>query len=165
MASSTWALIDEELVEHMTSNNCGNAKEWLFFLIETLSHEDFVKSTVTLWAIWTARRKAIHEQIFQSPLSIVCFINSFLAELKIAFALPKERGTLNRPRQQQTRWVAPPPGMCKVSVDAAVSKSSISGAAGAICRDENGVFLGASARVIEGITTRQRSRLLHVLKG
>ncbi|KAM0827048.1 hypothetical protein ACQ4PT_068445 [Festuca glaucescens] len=48
-------------------------------------------------------------------------------------------------------WVPPPAGMCKVSVDAALSKSSIAGAAGAICRDENGVYLGASARVFDGI--------------
>jgi hypothetical protein len=31
MARCTWALMDEELVEHMMANNCGSAKEWLFF--------------------------------------------------------------------------------------------------------------------------------------
>lgn len=41
--------------------------------------------------------------------------------------------------------------MCKVSVNAALSKTAIAGAVGAICRDENGVFMGASARVIDGI--------------
>ena len=27
-----WALLDDELVEHMTTNHCSNAKEWLFLL-------------------------------------------------------------------------------------------------------------------------------------
>jgi hypothetical protein len=150
MAKSTWALFDEERVEHLMANNCGNAKEWLFFLLETLSHEDFVRVTVTIWAIWTARRKAIHELIYQSPLSIFCFINSFLADLRLAHEVQKERGP-SRQRPQLAKWVAPPPGMCKVSVDAALSKTTIAGAVGAICRDEHGVFMGASARVIDGI--------------
>jgi ribonuclease HI len=151
MAASTWALVDNDLVEHLLSNNCGNAKEWLFFLLETLSHEDFVRATVTLWAIWTARRKAIHEQIFQSPLSIFGFVNSFLADLKMVADVQNDKCSLPRRSCHSHAWVPPPTGMCKVSVDAAISKSSIAGAAGAICRDENGVYLGASARVFDGI--------------
>lgn len=153
MARSTWALLDEELVEHMAANNCGNAKDWLFFLIETLSHEDFVRATVTLWAIWTARRKAIHEQIFQSPLTIFGFVNSFLADLKIAYEVtdPASSNNQRRPTQPSVTWAAPPRGFCKINVDAAISKTVIAGAVGAICRDENGMFLGASTRVIEGI--------------
>jgi hypothetical protein len=45
---STWALLDEELIEHLLANNCGNAKEWHFFLLESLSLEGFVQVTVTL---------------------------------------------------------------------------------------------------------------------
>jgi hypothetical protein len=41
--------------------------------------------------------------------------------------------------------------MCKVNVDAAQSKTRVAGAVAAVCRDENGRFLGASARVIDGI--------------
>jgi hypothetical protein len=89
--------MDEELVEHMMANNCGSAKEWLFFLIDTLSNDDFVRATVTLWAIWTARRKPIHEQIFQSPLSILGFIWSFLSYPKLALDMPRLAST--GPRQ------------------------------------------------------------------
>jgi hypothetical protein len=59
--------MDEELTEHISVNQCGNAKEWIFSLIDTLSHEQFTKAVVTLWAVWSARRKAIHEEIFQRP--------------------------------------------------------------------------------------------------
>lgn len=34
--------------------------------MDLMSHIDFVTTLVTLWAIWYARRKAIHEQAFQS---------------------------------------------------------------------------------------------------
>jgi ribonuclease HI len=40
--------------------------------------------------------------------------------------------------------------VCKVNVDAALSKTKVAGAVGAVCRDENGTLLGSSARVIEG---------------
>jgi hypothetical protein len=48
MARSTWALHDEELIEHLLANNCGDAKEWLFFLLDSLSHKTFIQVTVTL---------------------------------------------------------------------------------------------------------------------
>jgi hypothetical protein len=69
MAKSVWALSDELMVEHMMAVGEPNAKNWLFNLLESLPQDQFTRMTVTLWAIWTARRKAIHEDIFQSPLS------------------------------------------------------------------------------------------------
>jgi hypothetical protein len=48
-------------------------------MIETLKQED---QTVTLWAIWHARRKAIHEQIYQNPLSVHHFVENFIVDLK-----------------------------------------------------------------------------------
>jgi hypothetical protein len=74
MSRSVWALEDDELVEHLFESSEPNAKHWIFSLIETLSHEVFTRVLVSLWAIWTARRKAIHEQIFQSPLLTSLFI-------------------------------------------------------------------------------------------
>jgi hypothetical protein len=37
---------------------------------------------VTPWAIWHARRKALHEQIYQSPFSTHFFVKIFIADLK-----------------------------------------------------------------------------------
>jgi hypothetical protein len=47
--------------------------------------------TVSMWAIWSARRKAIHEEIYQSPLYIHGFINSYLEELN-GLSKPGARG-------------------------------------------------------------------------
>ena len=102
---------------------------------------------VTLWAIWYARRQAIHENSFQSPFATHCFINRFLGDLE---------GSQNRsPRptvikEGRPQWIAPPVGVAKINVDAAVSKSSNIEATAAVARDDNGNFLGASAVVWEG---------------
>lgn len=61
MSRCVWALADEGMVEHMVRTNEGHARNWLFALMASLSHVDFVNMMVTLWAIWFARRKAIHE--------------------------------------------------------------------------------------------------------
>jgi hypothetical protein len=82
MARSTWVLSDPLLLEHVEAMNEPVAKNWLFGLMDSLSHEQFTRLTVTLWAIWTARRKAIHEEIFQSPFSTNTFINLYLDELR-----------------------------------------------------------------------------------
>jgi ribonuclease HI len=50
------------------------------------------------------------------------------------------------------KWIAPPQGMAKINVDAAVSKTGMAGAVAAVCRSGTGQFLGASAVVIQGIS-------------
>ena len=62
--------MDEELAQQIALVSEPSAKQWLFTLMEAVSEELFVKLSVTLWAIWAARRKAIHEGIFESPHAI-----------------------------------------------------------------------------------------------
>uniref|UniRef100_A0A453L305 Uncharacterized protein n=1 Tax=Aegilops tauschii subsp. strangulata TaxID=200361 RepID=A0A453L305_AEGTS len=70
------------MAEASISTTEPSAKQWLFTLMESLSHEKFVLLTVTLWAIWTACRKAIHEGIFQTPQATVSFVKRFIDELE-----------------------------------------------------------------------------------
>ena len=63
----TWALTEEEIGQKIAGTTEPSAKLWLFTMMNLLSHALFVKMAVTLWAIWSARRKAIHEGILQSP--------------------------------------------------------------------------------------------------
>lgn len=58
MSRCIWALVDEEIAEHMTATTEPSAKQWLFQMMESMSHEAFVKLVMTLWATWWARRKA-----------------------------------------------------------------------------------------------------------
>lgn len=140
MSRCRWSLMDVEITENLAAITEPNAKQWLFTLMETMSHELFVRLSVTLWAIWAARRKAIHEGIFQSPHSTHGFITSFIDELDILKVKPPQvtgAGTTRR----SGRPKAPPQGHAKINVDAGVRRGS-RGSAAAVCRDETGAYLG-----------------------
>jgi hypothetical protein len=82
MSQCVWALVDSDITEHMACSKEGDARAWLASLITTLKNDDQVKVFVTLWAIWHASRKVVHEQQYHSPLSIHCFVERFINELK-----------------------------------------------------------------------------------
>jgi hypothetical protein len=82
MARCVWALEEEEVTEHLHCSEERDARSWLAAMVETLKHDGRVWVVVTLWSIWHARRKAIHEQQYQSPLSVHCFVNQFVADLE-----------------------------------------------------------------------------------
>lgn len=86
MARCVWVLHDQELVEHMLATTEPDTRSWLFSMIVSVSAEELVKITVTLWAIWFARRRLIHEGEHQSPLATHSFVNKFIAELEVTKA-------------------------------------------------------------------------------
>jgi hypothetical protein len=103
-----------------------DAKQWLFSMISYLKHEELTRCLVTLWEVWFARRKAIHEDIYQSPLTTHAFVESFLRDL----ALTEERNKKSlHPRgpEPEKKWLAPPQGFAKINVDAAVKKTGGAG--------------------------------------
>jgi hypothetical protein len=140
-----WALADREVTEHMLCSEEGDAREWLAIMIETLKQDNQTRVFVTLWAIWHARRKAVHEQVYQSPLSIHYFVENFIADLNLTVKPKKVHPTTARGRDA---WILPPPGLMKINVDAAVGKHYPRGAVAAIARNAQGMFMGASAVTI-----------------
>ncbi|WVZ54113.1 hypothetical protein U9M48_004968 [Paspalum notatum var. saurae] len=134
MAKCVWALESEEIVEHMCMIPYDEVRLWVAEVMSTLKHADLTRVLVTLWAIWYARLKAIHENIFQSPFSTHSFTS-----------------TAAKTRKVEPRWISPPAGVVKVNADAAISKNRNLGAAAAVARDSDGGFMGASSLVVEGI--------------
>ena len=103
-----------------------------------------------MWAIWWARRKAIHDDEFQSPLSTMCFVNRYLEDLQIATKRePMKHSDQGTPRGR--RWIPPGEDAVKINVDGAVSRSGRRGASAAICRDKHGCYIGSSAVVFDGL--------------
>jgi ribonuclease HI len=151
-ARCVWALTAEDITEHIAMSTEPTAKQWLFHMIESMGKDDLTRMLVTLWAIWHAKRKAVHEDIYQSPMATMGFVNNFLSDL----AAVREEDQLQQrkpaPVPRQAAWIAPPEGRSKINVDAAVAKSEAKGAVAAVCRASNGTYLGASAMVYEGIT-------------
>lgn len=133
----------------MITISTDDARLWLAELQNTADEEQFVKAMVTLWSIWWVRRKAIHEDQYQSPHSTLCFINRYLADLSL---IPQQYHSLQQARSggdSIQRWRPPLDGWCKMNVDAALSRNSERGAVAVVCRDYTGLFLGASAVVIQ----------------
>lgn len=117
MARCTWVLADESLTAHMAACTEPSAKNWLFAMNESLSHVQFSKLVISLWAIWFARRKAIHENIFQSPAATHQFIESYFTEVQSLEKPAAPRPTATHETRQ--RWLPPRTDHEKVNVDGA----------------------------------------------
>ncbi|XP_073359583.1 uncharacterized protein [Aegilops tauschii subsp. strangulata] len=150
-----WALADGDIVDHVETTREPNAKSWIFAMIESLSHKKLTELFVTLWAIWTARRKSIHEGNLQSPHATHSFIVSFIAELESLQNTERPRGERVRAAMAGSTshqiWRPPGEGFVKINVDGGFSRNGERGAAAAVCRHNNGTFFGSSAMVFEGI--------------
>ena len=135
-------------MQHMCMNKDEDAKAWLFAMSDTISQKEFSVLITTLWAIWNARRKVIHEEVLQTPFATHAFVDIFLADLDYMDSpSPAAREAVPRPRG----WLPPPEDHSKINSDAAVSRAGRYGAVGVICRDEEGVYQGASAMVFGNI--------------
>lgn len=152
MSRCTWALVDEEVTHKMMTNTEPNAKQWLFNLLEVLSHEQFILASVSLWAIWSARRKAIHEGIFQSPQATYSFVTRYIEEISLLRDDRNEasRGVAGASSSANQQPRAPPEGYVKIHVDGGVCTGR-GGTAAAVCHNDHGKFLGSSALVISGV--------------
>jgi len=129
-----------------------NPKLWLFSMQETLSKKDFQKLLIICWAIWGARRKALHEDLFQSPLSTFTFISKFMDDMELAGFSEDSKTTNTIGNKQPTpKSIPSPEGFLKFNVDGAVERSKNKGTIGVICRDSSGNYVTASAMVINGL--------------
>ena len=140
VARCTWALVDDDIAQHLIATTEPDARHWLVALMAALPHMQFIKVAVTLWAIWSSRRKAIHEGVFESPQAMHSFISRYLAELEIVnekdlkvAAAPMARNTTNR------RPRAPPLNHEKINVDGTV-RAGRDGSAAVVCRDYTGLY-------------------------
>jgi hypothetical protein len=150
MARAVWALADAEVTEHLHCSDERRAREWLANMMSTLSQENQTRVFVTLWAIWHARRRALHDHEFQSPMSVHLFVGRFVADIQLSDEQKPRRLAPAGSTRSEPSWIPPPRGVMKINVDAAVGKNMGFGSIAAVARDEDGVFRGASAVVLNG---------------
>jgi len=121
--------------------------------MEMMSHDKFTSVVVTLWAIWSARRKLIHEGINQSPLSTNLFITHFISEPGEASITVKTHAVQSVQPRQAGRWIPPLVTEEKMNVDVVISHGTSPVAV--VCRDHLGTYMGSSVFVIRGLTNPQ----------
>ena len=68
----------------LSSLSISDPKQWVFHMCTNIPEEVGIRILITCWAIWHARRKAIHEGKFQSPLATMGAINRLINELQIS---------------------------------------------------------------------------------
>jgi hypothetical protein len=156
MARSVWDLVDENIVEHLCNSTIGNAREFIFNMIDILVEHHQVKCFVTLWAIWYAKRKVIHEDKYQSHFStyafLYVFIQSFISDLESAEEVHKKKlNHVRRTNEVRTSWSAPPNGVIKINVDADVAKNLNKGAELDIARSSTKLYMGASVVIFHSL--------------
>lgn len=155
LARCVWALVDEDVADYIQASTEPNARLWLFAVINDLPHASMIKLVVTLWAIWAARRKAIHEGVLQSPHATHSFVTSFISELESLKAPANVVQTATNTRtgsRGKDTWIAPSMGVAKIHVDGGLARNGRSGASATVCRDHTGLFLGSSAMVFGDIS-------------
>jgi hypothetical protein len=54
---------------------------WVLFICTNIPQEMGIQILVTYWTIWHARRKVIHDGIFQSPVAIIIVVSRVIEEL------------------------------------------------------------------------------------
>jgi hypothetical protein len=137
MARCVWALVDEDVTEHMVMNTLPNAKQLLFATWDTLDHSNF-------------KGERLFTRVFLRVHSVpLIFFNCFISDLGEA---KTSKQTRNLHKQNcRRRWIRPPVGVVKINVDGAVAHNEDHGSISAVCRDSHGLFMGPPARTIKGI--------------
>ncbi|BAF09084.1 Os02g0566300 [Oryza sativa Japonica Group] len=152
MSKCVWALMDNDLAELIATTNIKDPKDWLFYMLDVLKPGDRTKLLVSCWAIWRARRRVLHDEFYESPLTRMHFIKSYLADMDL-INIPlclQDKKHLTYPKVPV--WMPPPEDCVKINVDAAISRWGNKGAVGAVCHTVSGEFVAASAMVWEGLS-------------
>ena len=76
-----WELTDGGIVHAMHQSREPDAKRWIFTILDSVPHNQFIWLPVTLWVIWHARPKEIHEAVFQSLRGTHELIERFITEI------------------------------------------------------------------------------------
>jgi ribonuclease HI len=78
------------------------------------------------------------------------FITRYLSELEWSHKTQSKPSSGGGPKLPL--WTMPPTGLTNMNVDGVVAKTQEKGAVGAICKDDQGLFLGASAGILDPAT-------------
>ena len=153
MARAVWAMEESDVYDLLASIKIPNAKLWMAEVLSATNQNEAAKVFTTMWAIWHAKRKLLHEDIHQSPYSTHLFIRNFLKELETIAPPVVTRGQQRVAVGRGSK--APEQGMIHIRVDGGLSRNGEVGAVAAVCRDHTGNFRGSSAVVIRGSPIRR----------
>lgn len=116
--------------------------EWLSWFLQMHDKLQQTEICITMWALWFAHIRMIHEGKIQSVGEIVNFVRSYVGEWS---SIPVLRNGPVVP--VQIRWSFPPAGLIKVNFDARYRFNHRTATTGIVIRDEFGEILGSCCRI------------------
>jgi hypothetical protein len=143
--------MDEDMLDLLASLRFSDPKHWVSYMCSNIPQADGIRVLVTCWAIWYARRKAIHG-IFKSPFSIIIMINRLIEEFEIVQGIDFKEKDLYQEKSRIHNWIAPQNSLSQINTDAVVDRIGTKGVVTAVYCTDQGGFIAASAMVIPHIT-------------
>lgn len=133
--------------------------DWLhwIFMLNNINKEEVA---ITIWAIWHARNKFVHEKQNQSVETVVTFIRGFGQEFRKA-SVP-----LQHPQPRSiVHWEPPSGHWVKINVDASFSVSTNKAASGFVVRNNEGQIMGSGYKNHHLISSVVRAEAMAGLDG
>ncbi|MBA0549362.1 hypothetical protein Golob_020398, partial [Gossypium lobatum] len=109
-ALDVWAVLHYDSPPH--EDQIG-LHEWLSWMFDTYNTTKHLEIAITLWTLWYANNKLVHEGTHQGVGELVAFICGYCAELAALTTV-----SLRSNSSALVKWSLPPLNMVKVNADA-----------------------------------------------
>ncbi|GMI76104.1 hypothetical protein like AT4G29090 [Hibiscus trionum] len=137
-----------------------NFLEWLYLLFLNIKHFSNEVIAYTIWSLWHARNKWIHDKIWQRIEELITFVRGYDYEfrsLEVMLSHPNTSGSVI--------WSRPPLDWVKVNTDASFPQNPTSSFTGMVVRNDTGAVQGATYRVVTSSPSPFFTEALAVLHG
>ncbi|KAH1097585.1 hypothetical protein J1N35_014506 [Gossypium stocksii] len=131
--------------QHMLRNQNMDLEQWLTWVIEQLNPWQCSIFCCTIWAIWGARNKRIHENRISTSKEITGFVNKYITEITDDIEKNSVRLTKN------IGWRFPPETFVKINFDGAYNGRQNLAASGIVVKDEEGRVLLSHSKIHQEI--------------
>ncbi|MBA0791423.1 hypothetical protein Gohar_016002, partial [Gossypium harknessii] len=124
--------------------------EWLSWMFDTYNTTKHLEITITLWTLWYAHNKLVHEGTHQGVGELVAFICGYCAELAALTTV-----SLRSNSSAIVKWSLPPSNMVKVNADAnGFPFNSLEGDSRAIIKKLVDIFVARSGNRVTHVMAR-----------
>lgn len=134
--------------------------EWLSWLVDSNSATNHTIITITIWGLWNARNKLVHERKNQRVKELITFLKGYGAEHSSLFL-----GSVGMALADHVvvPWSPSLSLMVKVNVDAGWSHAKRVASSGVVIRDERGLALGPCMRHTNWVLTSFTAEAMPVI--
>lgn len=117
---------------------CITFQEWLSWTFDNYCSFKHTEIGITIWALWYARNKLIHEGKNQGIGDLTTFIHGYCSDF-----LQHSGHQSQLPSQSLSIWTPPPTGIIKINVDVGFQLPQKRACSGVILRNDKGFLMGA----------------------